>query len=175
MLVKKGLGNKGSLDLETKASDGTKEVTIGPVTPRDLQNLVNLERECFATEAYTERQMRDLLESPNAIAFLAKVDDDIVGFAISLVEDFEGAKTGHIVTIDVAVKHRRKGIGLTLLKAAEDALLQREVQIVYLEVRADNNPALQLYNKRGYVKTEVLEDYYSAGVRAVRMMKQLKS
>jgi len=160
--------------LETNVSSGRKNVTIGPVTAHDLMNMVDLERECFTTEAYTERQMRDLLESPNAIAFLAKVDADIAGFVISLVEDFEGAELGHIVTIDVAVKHRRRGIGLTLLEAAEDALSQRKARTVYLEVRADNASALQLYRKQGYVKTEILENYYSSGIRALRMTKQLK-
>ena len=151
------------------------KVIIEPVTSHDLQNLVALERECFTTEAYTERQIRDLLESPNAIAFLARIDADIAGFVISLVEEYEGAKIGHIVTIDVAIKHRRKGTGLTLLKAAEDALLERKARAVYLEVRADNTSALQLYSKQGYVKTEILENYYSCGIRALRMTRNLES
>jgi ribosomal protein S18 acetylase RimI-like enzyme len=134
-----------------------------------------LERECFTTEAYTERQIRDLIESPKAIAFLARIDADIAGFVTSLTEEYKVAKIGHIVTIDVAIKHRRKGIGLTLLKAAEDALSKRKARIVYLEVRADNTSALQLYRKQGYVKTEILENYYSRGTRALRMMKSLES
>ncbi len=161
--------------METKASNGRGKVTIRPVTAHDLQNLIDLERECFTTEAYTKGQICDLLEYPNAIAFLAKIEADIAGFVISLVEDFEGSKLGHIVTIDVAVKHRRKGVGLRLLKAAEDALSQSEARTVYLEVREDNTSALQLYRKQGYVKTEILENYYSSGIRALRMMKQLKS
>ncbi len=161
--------------METKATDGRKEVTIGLVAAQHLQSLVDLECECFTSEAYTEGQMRDLLESPNAIALLARVDADIAGFVIGLVEDFEGAKMGHIVTIDVAVKHRRKGIGVILLEAVEEALLQKEVRIVYLEVRANNIPALQLYKQQGYVKAEILENYYSVGIRAIRMIKQLKS
>ncbi len=73
--------------METNASDGRKKVAIRSVTANDLQNLVDLERECFTTEAYTKSQMRDLLESTNAIAFLAKIDADIAGFVISLIED----------------------------------------------------------------------------------------
>lgn len=161
--------------MKTNPSNQRKKVAIRPVTANDLQKLVDLERECFTTEAYLESQMRDLLESLNAIAFVAKIDADIAGFVISLVEDFEGAKIGHIVTIDVAVKHRRRGVGLTLLKAAENALAQRKVRAVYLEVRADNTSALQLYKKQGYVKTEILEDYYASGIRAHRMMRRLKS
>lgn len=175
MLVKKGQSSKGSLDLETNASNRYRKVAIRPATANDLQNLVDLERECFTAEAYTKGQIRDLLEYPNAVAFLAEIDADIAGFVISLVENFEGSKLGHIVTIDVAVKHRRKGAGLTLLKTAEGTLSQRGVRAVYLEVREDNISALQLYRKRGYVKTEILENYYSSGIRALRMMKQLKS
>ncbi len=175
MLVKKGQSSKGSLGVETNASNGCRKVAIRPVTANDLQNLVDLERECFTAEAYTKGQIRDLLEHPNAVAFLAEIDADIAGFVISLVEGFEGSKLGHIVTIDVAVKHRRKGVGLTLLKAVEDALSQSEARTVYLEVREDNISALRLYRKQGYVKTEILENYYSSGIRALRMMKQLKS
>lgn len=160
--------------MKTNASNWRKKLTLRTVTANDLQNLVDLESECFTTEAYTERQIHDLLESPNAIAFLAKIDADIAGFVISQVEDFENTKLGHIVTIDVAVKYRRKSIGSTLLKAAEDALSQREARAVYLEVNADNTSALQLYSKQGYVKTEILENYYSSGIHALRMMKWLK-
>jgi ribosomal-protein-alanine N-acetyltransferase len=161
--------------LRSNASDGQKQVTIARVTARDLGTLVKLERECFTAEAYTERQMRDLLESPSAIALLAKADSDVAGFVISLVEDSEGGKLGHIVTIDVAVKHRREGVGLMLLEATENALSKKKVRIAYLEVRSDNISALKLYRKQGYVKAEILENYYAAGVRALRMMKQIKS
>ena len=149
-------------------------VTTRLATARNLTELLNLERECFTTEAYTERQIRDLLKNPNVVALLAKFDADIAGFVISLVEDSGRAKLGHVVTIDVAAKHRRKGIGLTLLKEAEHALAQRNVQVIYLEVRADNESALQLYRKQGYVEKELLEDYYSAGIHALRLMKRLK-
>lgn len=149
------------------------QVTIEPATIRHLRQLLNIERECFTVEAYTEKQVLDLLRNPRAVALLARVDCDFAGFIIGLVEDLKNVKLGHIVTIDVALSHRRKGIGLMLLKKAEVIFLQKGVKSIHLEVRADNKSARRLYRKQGYRQMGSLEDYYSAGAHGLRLVKQL--
>ena len=149
------------------------QVTVEPATTLNLRQLLNIERECFTAEAYSENQIFDLLRSPRVAALLARVNCDIAGFIIGLVEDSKNVKLGHIVTIDVALKHRRKGTGLILLKEIEVILSKKGAKAIYLEVRADNKSARQLYRKQGYKEMEPLEDYYSAGVHGLRLIKQL--
>lgn len=149
------------------------QVIIEQATTRHLRQLLNIERECFTVETYTEKQILDLLRNPQAVALLARVDCDIAGFIIGLVEDLKNVRLGHIMTIDVALSHRKKGIGLILLKEIEVIFLQNGVKAIHLEVRADNKSARRLYRKQGYRQTEPLEDYYSAGVHGLRLIKRL--
>jgi len=141
---------------------------------RTVEELLRIERECFTAEAYSREHILNLLKSPSAIALLAKVDGDVAGFIIGLVERRHTVKIGHVVTIDVAVRYRQMGVGLMLLKEIENAFLKKNVEVVYLEVRADNQAARRLYSKQGYEETMQLNDYYSVGVHGLRLVKNLK-
>ena len=148
-------------------------VIVERATINHLRQLVNLERECFTAEAYTERQISRLLKDPKRVALLTKVDGDIAGFVIGLIEDLKNHRLGHVVTIDVALKYRKKGIGSVLLEEMESIFSQRGAEAVYLEVRVDNKSARQLYSKHGYKEMGALEDYYSAGTHGLRLTKRL--
>lgn len=150
-------------------------ISIWPANPDSLDELWRIERECFTEEAYTKQQISSLLTDHTAIGLVAKVNGEIAGFAIAAVEDFGSRSVGHIYTIDVAVKHRRKGVGIHLLNGIEAVLMKRNVKVAYLEVRANNQVARRLYETLGYRQVETIENYYSAGVHGLRMMKYLKS
>jgi len=154
--------------------DDKMKAKVESAETRTVEELLRIERECFTAEAYSREHIRSLLKSPSAVALLAKVDGDVAGFVIGLVEMKHTAKIGHVVTIDVAVKYRRMGVGLMLLTEIEDAFLKKNVKVVYLEVRADNQAARRLYRKQGYEEAVQLDDYYSVGVHGVRLMKDLK-
>jgi len=152
------------------------KVEIEPATAQVIDQLLRIERECFSTEAYTREQILSLLKNPNSVALVARVGGDTAGFVIGLVEGLSSGtvKIGHIVTIDVAVKYRRKGIALILLNETETFFEKQNVEVVYLEVRADNQAARRLYHKQGYVGNRQLADYYSYGVHGLRLVKRLK-
>jgi len=147
---------------------------IGKAKLNDLDALYRIERECFTLEAFTKEYIANLLESSNAVSLVAKVNDEIVGFIIGAVEHFGGIKVGHVYTIDVALKHRRTGVGLQLLEELEHMFLEKGVATSYLEVRIDNEAARQLYRKNGYIELEPLENYYAEGRHGLRMKKELK-
>lgn len=152
---------------------GKMQLTIEQATIKHLKQLVELERKCFTAEAYTERQISSLLKDPKEVALLAKVDGDIAGLIIGLVEDFKNRRLGHVVTIDVPLKYRRKGIGSILLDEIEAIFARKGAEAIYLEVRVDNKSARQLYSKHGYKELGALEDYYSAGTHGLRLAKRL--
>ncbi len=78
-------------------------------------------------------------------------------------------------TVDVAVKHRRKGVGLRLLREFEERLVENRVGICYLEARSGNLAALELYRKQGYTEVNVLKKFYSEGVDGIRLVKKLSA
>jgi len=147
---------------------------VEPATMQNLEELLRIEQECFTTEAFTRQQVISLLRNPNAVGLLARVNGEVAGFIIGVVENYGTIKAGRVFTIDVSVKHRRRGVGIKLLKEIEDAFLRGGAETSYLEVRVDNQAARRLYRKQGYQEIESLDDYYSIGVHGLRLKKQLR-
>jgi ribosomal-protein-alanine N-acetyltransferase len=140
----------------------------------DLDALYRIERECFTSEAFTKEHIAYLLESLNAVSLVAKTNHEIVGFIVGMIENYGRVTVGHVYTIDVALKHRRIGVGLKLLDELEHIFLERDVKTSYLEVRIDNKAARELYRKKGYTELEPLENFYARGKHGLRMKKELK-
>jgi len=147
---------------------------IETATLKDLDALHKIESECFGVEAFAREHLAYLLELPDAVNLTVKKDHKIVGFIMGLIETYGQVRVGHIYTIDVAIKHRRSGIGLKLLEELEHVLLEKGAKAVYLEVRADNLAAIELYRKKGYIELQPLENYYSKGAHGLRMKKEFK-
>jgi len=146
--------------------------TVKLATIGDLENLHKIERECFIIEAFTKKQMTRLLENPHTVSLVARINKEIAGFIIGSIENLDKTKAGHIYTLDVALKHRRRGVGLRLLKELEHIFAKREVKSCFLEVRLDNVAARELYRKQGYTEVAPLIDYYYKGIHGVRLEKK---
>ncbi len=66
----------------------------------------------------------------------------------------------HIGTIAVAEGYRRKGIAQLLISAALNEAAKRGAEKVFLEVRAGNFPAHNLYLKLGFIDFDLRKKYY---------------
>ena len=148
-------------------------ITVRRATINDLETLFEIERECFTLEAFTKQQMAFLLENPHNISLTAWKNNKIAGFIIGLIQNSNETRIGRVYTLDVAVKHRRKGIGLKLLNELEQLFIEKGVKNSYLEARTDNVAARELYDKHGYTEVKQLKDYYSKGVHGILLVKRL--
>ena len=151
----------------------TLHIHIRLATTDDLETLYGIERECFTLEAFTKEQLAYLLKNPKSISLIARVDNEIAGFIIGLIYNHGTTRAGHVYTIDVAVKHRRRGVGLRLLWELEQRFVENDVESCYLEAHRGNVAALELYRKHGYVDVSILKDFYAEQVDGVRLMKRL--
>ncbi len=136
------------------------EITIEDLSLRFLDRLYEIEKQCFDEEAFSKQQIAYLIRDYNSIGLVARLDNEIVGFAIAGIEVRRNARFGHILTVDVAPAYRRKGIAKKLLTQIEDLFKQKDVRECRLEVREKNTAALSLYEKLGYKKVGRLEKYY---------------
>jgi len=150
-------------------------ITIKHASLKDLETLYKIEKECFTHEAFSKEQIAYFLKASNAINLVALVDGETAGFIIGLIKPHGNSLVGHIYTIDVAPKHRRRGIGLKLLKEIEKNLIKRGAEACFLEVRINNLAARKLYQKHGYTEIGRLNNYYARGIHGIRLEKKLKT
>ena len=136
------------------------EVKIETATIRLLDKLCEIEKQSFQKEAFSKQQIVYLLTSSNSITLVARVDNEIVGFAIGSIDVNREAPNGHVLTIEALPSYRRRGIAKRLLKELETFFKEKGAVESRLEVREDNVAAVNLYLKLGYIPVAKLERYY---------------
>jgi ribosomal-protein-alanine N-acetyltransferase len=165
----------------------------------DFETLWRMDQECFAPGiSYTRPELKFFIRRRGSFTLVGQeFADNTLEQAAELLAERDGGKdlegmtaataglpiagfivtqtgpTGHIITIDVAAAARRSGVGSQLLRAAEDRLRLVGSKRVGLETAVDNLPALAFYKRHGYSVIETVPRYYSNGVDALRMKKDL--
>jgi len=151
------------------------KLNVKPASSADLQKLYEIEKECFSSEAFSLEQLAFLLENPSSISLIALADNEIAGFIIGVIhKSFKTGNVGHVFTLDVAKKYRRKGIALRLLQELEKKFKEKNAKESILEVRLGNKAAKKLYKKLGYEEILCLKNYYGKGIHGVRLRKTLE-
>ncbi len=90
--------------------------------------------------------------------------------------DLQGlVKKGHIVSVAVLPKYRRKGIGQALVNKAMKKMKLYKTKQCYLEVRKSNMAAINLYRNLGFKVSRTIRGYYADGENAYLMTKELPS
>lgn len=159
-------------DAETiiPASETTYEIRL--LTAKHLREIWKLNQRCFRSgENYPLHTLEYLLTEANTLSYRAvAAKGETVGFIfITLAQD--GA--GHITTIGVAPEHRRRGIARLLMRRAEEALADRKIETIFLEVRVGNFSAQNLYRELGFSVVQKLSKYYNNGEDGYLMVKSL--
>jgi [ribosomal protein S18]-alanine N-acetyltransferase len=145
---------------------------IREFTKEDFDTLWRLDQECFSTGiAYSRQELGAYIRHRGAVTLLAV--DAAKGKTQGFIVAHPGP-VGHIVTIDVTAAARRAGVGSALLQAAEDRLRAAGSRAVGLETAVDNLAALAFYKRHGYSVVRTWPRYYSNGVDALVLEKDLK-
>ena len=150
------------------------EVRLRDADSRDFETLWGVDQQCFPPGiAYSKRELATYMAIRESFTIVATdPDEKIVGF---LVATPRRNHTGHIITIDVLKEARRSGIGSKLLVAAEVRLLKLQCNAVSLETAVDNRSALIFYKRHQYCLIRTVPRYYSNGVDALVLQKDLLS
>lgn len=119
---------------------------LRPLTSADVPAVAALERALFARSAWTEPMVREELTAPGRY-YLAT--DDELGLAGYAGSWFDG-DVSQVMTIGVAPRAQRRGLGRMLLRALVDHAQDLGAQAVLLEVAVTNAAALALYRAEGF-------------------------
>jgi [ribosomal protein S18]-alanine N-acetyltransferase len=171
--------------------------TIRDFQPADFDTLWRIDQDCFPPGiSYSRTELKvymrrlgaftlvvvgaalsatpvpDSGKSEKYSSALASADLPVAGF---IVAEAGARSQGHIITIDVPAAARRFGVGSLLLRAAEDRLRAARCRQVGLEAAVDNISALSFYKRHGYNVIKTFPRYYSNGVDALVLQKDLAS
>jgi len=148
--------------------------TLREMNLLDLPVVVSMEREIYRNDAWSVGQFKEELASvPKNRLYLVALDElnRVVGYA-GVFAPSEGLDA-EVLTLTVSEEVRRQGIGRSLLRKLIAWSLERKSSSIFLEVREGNDEASPLYLSEGFEPISHRNNYYSAGVRAVVMKKDL--
>lgn len=135
------------------------EPTIRPVTVADLTTVHRIEVGSYPDP--WPRSIFFLMRGRAPELFLvAEAAGAVVGYAIGEVEWRGGVRVGHVMNIAVIDAWRHRGLAGRLLDELEGRFREGRAEFSYLEVRASNTPAKNLYRKHGYAEAGALPGYY---------------
>jgi ribosomal-protein-alanine N-acetyltransferase len=141
--------------------------------PNDLNRVVEINLKTLP-ENYPPSFFINLHESYPKTFLVAEIDGEIVGYVMCRMElglSLPRFKMkGHVVSIAVVPEHRRRGIGSSLMKKVlEEMKSEYGASECYLEVRASNVAAINMYEKLGFRVVSRLKHYYLDGEDAYLM------
>jgi [ribosomal protein S18]-alanine N-acetyltransferase len=136
--------------------------------PRDFSALYRLDQACFpAGISYSKTTLRYFLSLRSADCVVAVEETHIAGFILTE----ENPPLAHVITLDVAEKFRRRGIGSALLAESEGNLALRGVRTILLETATDNEGGVAFWQRHGYRIEATLKCYYLGRLDAYEMRK----
>ena len=131
-------------------------LSIRKMTVDDVTTVVDLDQKSFSLP-WPERSFRfELTDNPASRCWVAELDGKVVGMIVVwLIVD-----EAHVATLATHPDHRRQGIGKRLLAHALSQIMLDGARSSFLEVRASNLAAQEMYRKFGYEATGRRRHYY---------------
>jgi len=138
--------------LQSPASDYRFRVMVED----DLDDVIAIENSIYSFP-WTRGIFHDCIN----IGYICRVflhKDKIIAYSIISV----AADESHLLTIVVAEDEQRKGYGKKMLDEMIRVAKLHAASAMYLEVRASNKVAIQLYHDNGFNELGVRNNYYPA-------------
>ncbi|MDF2940306.1 MAG: rimI [Gammaproteobacteria bacterium] len=124
----------------------------------DLTQIMAIERQASSAARWSASVMRDSLLAAHSQVWGIVLDgmEKLVAFGVlSVVID-----EAEILTIAVDPALYRQGYGEKLLGHLIHIAKSKKAETLYLEVRASNSPAIELYKKAGFQEIGLRKNYY---------------
>ncbi len=141
-----------------KTDQPIPELEIREATKDDLPAIMELERACFANDAWDQATMRSEIIAKHTYYLAAFKQGSVVGYAG--LSKLQGNTQADIQTIAVAEAFRGQGLARALMRQVLSQAKQLEASEIFLEVRADNPAAQGLYLGLGFEHIDTRKHYY---------------
>jgi ribosomal-protein-alanine N-acetyltransferase len=150
------------------------EIRVRPMEPADIDAVMALADSLDTAPHWTRDMYAFMMEPaivPLRVALVAETSGAVVGFAAA----GHVAPEANLDSIAVAAALQRRGVARALLCALSEALSERGVTEILLEVRASNLPAQAFYHTMGFEEQSRRRKYYSSPVEDAVLMQAILS
>lgn len=151
-------------------------VTVREATDADIPAILELENLCFIAPWKKENILYELHENPVSNLWVIELEEQtqnlksVVGFC-DYWQTFDSAT---IVQIAVHPELQRKQLGSAMMDEIINDCYAKKVQTLTLEVRSNNEKAVNFYLKHGFKKEFVKPHYYDNGDDAIYMTRKVE-
>ncbi len=131
-------------------------IEIKAINSEYAKDVAEIEK-LFFSHPWSEATLASEMEDNNSHFFGAFIEGELAGYigGRTLFDESE------IYNVGVNPKFRRKGAAKALIERFIEAARERDTQQIFLEVRPSNLPAINLYEKVGFVFCGLRKNYYS--------------
>ncbi len=134
----------------------------------DLAEVTEIEKQQFPESPWPESAfIYEMKGNPFAFLYCYEKDGKVAGYA-DLWITYDQAQ---IADIAVRPEYTGMGIGSELMDHCIREAVRNGCEVLTLEVRVSNVPALGLYEKYGFIRAAVRQGYYDNGEDAWLMVK----
>ena len=141
-----------------------EKINVEKMTISDLEKIKQNLQTDF-DEFWTPTILESELNNTNSLYFVAKENENILGFA-GIIINYDFTEISNIV---VKKDFRNKGIGKILLEKIINESKKLKKDKIYLEVNEKNEIALGLYEKYNFEKVGKRKEYYNKKDDAILM------
>lgn len=138
-------------------------LAVSPATDDDLEAIAALDRASFADPWGLDYFRQESQRDDRWLGTARQSGGAVLGFA----DCWFVCDEVQLQRIAVGVQGRRRGVGATLLGALLDLASARSLRVITLEVAADNQPAIALYRRFGFVEVGRRPHYYQDRIDAL--------
>jgi ribosomal-protein-alanine N-acetyltransferase len=127
--------------------------------PSLLDRAARLHHDAFTPmgeRPWTRQDMAELLATPAAGGLILQIDDEDAGVVLWRTV----ADEAELLTLAVDARHRRRGVGSTLLDQVIVRSRRQGARLLFLEVGVDNPAARSLYAQAGFIEVGRRVAYY---------------
>lgn len=137
----------------------TGDLIIREAVNKDIEGIIGVLKTIYLQDvAWAKRAMKKLLATENYVVLVAVLDDQIVGFIdyYILPSIWEKWNEATINNLFIHKDYQGKGIGSRLLEEVIKRTDEIGIVELHVETEKDNESAISLYKKHGFLKEYLL-------------------
>lgn len=126
---------------------------------QDINSLLKIEDKCFTSDKISRRSfMAFITKSHDDLVVVEDKTKGVIGYGLVLYK--KGSSLARLYSIAIDPIYKGQGLGQKLLLKLEEYAIKKRTAYLRLEVASQNKSAQALYEKLGYYKFNIKNDYY---------------